>query len=174
MNTINLRTGLKTIILVISISISSFKSYSQNISTQLGAIKTNLLFSTDNNPLRIKSQIIIKRGMLKARANTLSESSYAYGYGLQSLHLEFISHNGIEKKYLNRKERGFNKSHVIKFINKNNEIILEKKLGENMIEENIYNNSLFTYSINLFSIPVILLDDTERIDIIKITSKKPK
>jgi hypothetical protein len=170
MNRIKLKTVLKSIILIVVITVSSFKSYSQNISEQLGAVKTNFSFSSDNNTLNVKSQIIVKRGMYNKDYD--SRTKAAYGYGLQSLHLEFISHDKLKKIY--QKGRwgelptiNFN----LKFINKNNEVIFEKKVEENTISENTYNN-LFIYSVNLYSIPVILLDDTERIDIIKITNDK--
>ncbi len=168
------RRNKLTIILFTLLSVSL---NAQTISQKLGGISTNFTIKSKSVLLNNEKQILIKRGVssygIDYEPSQNFSYGYAYGYGYQSYHIEFVSENRIQEKKIT------NKSKVTYY-----QLILGDITGNNL--QNTYvsdsdvklwigakeGKMVYTYSINLVNIPIILLDDISEINIVKFIVEK--
>jgi hypothetical protein len=141
----------------------------QNISESLGAIKTNFRIYSDTIDLKVSDQIII----LRAEKQTYSDSNFGtgWGYGYRSFHLEFITKKilKVENYHFRVGRDNENKLQLI-FYDSNSSVLATISVPFNYVD--LYNNSSITdspffYSIDLIDVPVVLLDKTAKINMIK-------
>jgi hypothetical protein len=106
----------------------------------------------------------------------MSTTNSAAGYGYQSFHLEFIARKDIKvetfKYSLGRDNRS--KLELI-FYNSENLIIASSSIpfeSVHVLSNTSSSDGLFIYSIDLIDIPIVLLERTHKIDMIKKVSSK--
>jgi hypothetical protein len=166
----NHRTILLITVYIFSVNILG----AQNLKESLGGTKTNFQIYSDTVDLKVSDQIII----LRTEKQTYSDSNYGtgWGYGYQSFHLEFITKKNIKienYKYKTGRDNG-NKLELI-FYDSNNNILATSSFPYYYVD--LYNNpsiidSPFFYSIDLIDIPIVLLDKTAKIGMIKKVAEK--
>jgi hypothetical protein len=163
------------IILLISLHIFSANIIgAQNLEESLGGTKTNFQIYSDTVNLKVSDQIIIKR----AEKQTYSDSNFGtgWGYGYQSFHLEFITNKNIKIENYKYKAGRDNETKLeLIFYDSNNRILATSSLPYYYVD--LYNNpsitdSVFFYSIDLIDIPIVLLDKTAKIGMIKKVAEK--
>ncbi len=163
------------VILLVTVSMLSFNILgAQNIKESLGAVKTNFLIYTDTVDLKVSDQIII----LRAEKQTYTDSNFGtgWGYGYQSFHLEFVTEKNIKvENYRFRTGRDNEDKLQLIFYDSKNSILATTSIPFNYVD--LFNNSSITgspffYSIDLIDIPIVLLDKTAKIGLIKKVAKK--
>lgn len=136
--------------------------YSQNLTEKLGGITTDFEIISDTNTLEVIDQVIIKRGLSDSKRNIslTPEGVYAYGYGLQTYRLEFITPNElvkIEGRYPDRYQYG------LEFIDGNGYKLMEIRMTSENIISYLNEGNFNIYSVNLQNIPLIVLNKTRTI-----------
>ena len=147
--------------LIIVLQLFSFTDLvSQNLVESIGGYKTNYIITSDSIVINNKSQVLIRR----AESNHISSANAGYGYGYESLHLEFISKDSIVT--IERSKRSLFPFYVIQFYDVENSLIAQKYLMKNDIDilKN-KENLIKTYSIELKDIPVSVLEITKKVNI---------
>lgn len=168
----NLRKKCQRFIVLISILISTIPSlYSQSLIENLGGVKTDFQFTTDSVEIPIIEQAILRRGVSKYNSGIVSDGGYGYGYGLQTFHLEFITEAKITERYRSGK-RSNRKHYEIKLWDENDSLLLHIGIQLSELRKVSNGKNLYTYSINLNRIPIVLLDKTQKINIDKIKKGK--
>lgn len=149
----------KSLVLMLLI-FSSTTLHSQTLTEKIGGIKTNFEIVSDTSKLTIIDQTIFKRGLSDFKA----DYNGGYGYGLQTYRLEFITNDKFNTigRYENSKF-----IYKLKLIGADNSILLQTNLNRNRIIKFSNGEDLSTISVNLQSLPLIVLDKTERIKIEK-------
>ena len=137
----------------------------QSLSESLGGTKTNFRIYSGPTELITSDQIII----LRAEKDTYSDLYAGWGYGYRSFHLEFISNKNIVELQSDVKSERYKMK--LTFYDSDNKILTMVTLPSHYLNE--YSNSssedaLFIYSLDLIDIPVVILDKTKKIDIIKL------
>jgi hypothetical protein len=159
----------KTFLLIIVFIFSANILGAQNLKESLGGAKTNFQIYSDTVDLKVSDQIII----LRAEKQTYSDSNYGtgWGYGYQSFHLEFITKKNIKvENYKFRNGRDNETKLELTFYDMNNGVLATTSFPYDYVD--LYNNSSITdspffYSIDLIDIPIVLLDKTAKIGMIK-------
>jgi hypothetical protein len=146
----------------------SFYPYSQNLSQKLGAIPTDFVFTTNNEPMIVHQQHIIERASLLISKK--DEMPIAAGY--KSYWLEIETETKIN--FLGRLNRnGRNGRNNVSCYDANGELLgmfplsssdVRVVLKEQFVFETKTDNRFV--SINIRTIPLVVLDKTTRIDII--------
>ena len=144
----------------------------QSLTESLGATKTNFKICSNTVDLETLNQIVIQS------AEQIYSSEYGYGY--QSFHLEFVSQKKIaatkaeqfeNKELLQMASYYSGNKYLMTFYDSNDQILLTITVPLSSID-NFTNasmdNRLYFYSIDLIDVPIILLDKTTKIDILKI------
>lgn len=144
---------LKIFILFISFFVSNEQLHAQNLIEQLGGVRTNFKFHCGMVDLEVKSQCIIKRA--ESGYGYTSLSDHVYGYGYESFHLEFET--TVESDLNKTWEYG-----IITFYDANDNILSTKSLWSRVLRSG--KNPWF-YSVRLIDIPILILDNTSRIEI---------
>lgn len=138
----------------------------QSISEYFGGIKTKFEVFSDTIDLKVIDQIVV---LAAEKRSYISISDNAgWGYGYQSIHFEFIT----KKELFEISAAGKNKNkYKLTFSDQDNLILQTIYIPEYSVDKcintNIVNGRVF-YSIDLIYTPVLLLDKTKRIDIIKL------
>lgn len=159
----------KSILLIAAYLFSVNILGAQNLKESLGGIKTNFLIYSDTVDLKVSDQMII----LRAERKSASDSNFGtgWGYGYQSFHLEFITKkNIIIESYKFRTGRDNEMKLELIFYDSNNSVLATSSIPYYDID--LCNNSSiidspFFYSIDLIDIPIVLLDKTVKIGMIK-------
>ena len=146
----------------------------QNLKESLGSTKTNFQIFSDTVDLKVSDQIII----LKAEKKSNSDATFGYGwgYGYQSFHLEFITNKDIKvETFKYRTGRDNEEKLDLVFYDSANIILATTTIPFDYVD--ILNNTSITdgpffYSIDLIDIPIVLLDKTSKIGMIKKVSNK--
>lgn len=143
--------------------------YAQSFIEKIGGVKTDFVFSTDSVDLQIVEQAIIIRGFsdFNTSKNTQNSYGYAFGYGLQSYHLEFISTSEV-KTIEKFKKKATNAYYDIKLYDENNMLIQNFIVLYRHSKEINKTVEISSYSINLNQIPIIIFNRVKRIDIVLI------
>jgi hypothetical protein len=164
----------RTILLITAYVFSVNILGAQNLKDALGGIKTNFQIYSDTVDLKVSDQIII----LRAEKNYNSDSNFGtgWGYGYQSFHLEFITKKNIKiENYKYKSGRDNENKLELIFYDSNNSVLATSSFPYNYVD--LYNNpsiidSPFFYSIDLIDIPIVLLDKTAKIGMIKKVASK--
>lgn len=159
----NKRLQAFTVLIVILTAISPGLR-AQSLIEGLGGVKTNFRFTMDSGEMPIIEQAILKRGVSDYNYNDTGDSGYGYGYGLQTFHLEFITKSAMNEKYRS-KNRMKRKFYEIKLLDETNTLLLIIKMKLREVVKVSNGDDLFTYSINLKKIPMVLLDRAKIINI---------
>lgn len=157
---------------------------SQSLFEKLGGIKTDFIIKSDSTELNIISQGIIKNSFYESDYSTSVNQSYGYGYGVECYYLEFITDVKIKPIIRRTFLINFEVYNIQCFDESGNCILKESVMGhtckktsnENPVQPNPHtatnvrivkktsiDNTLYSYSINLHSIPMIILDKTKKI-----------
>ena len=155
--------------LLIMFQLSLFNISAQNLENSLGGVKTNFQLFSDTTNLNPTNQIIIRRADKKSAGDVSFGTGWGYGY--QSFHFEFISNkNIIEKKYMYKAGRDNDDKLELTFYNSDN-VVLATYLLDYSYVDLLYNSSSdrsqYFYSIDLINIPIVLLNETVKINLIK-------
>ena len=165
----------KTLLFLI-IQLSVFNIDAQSLSESLGAVKTNFQIISDTKDLKVMDQFIIKRAEKKSYTRSFSEGGYGYGYGYQSFHLEFVTQETyIQKEFDHKEAKNNNDKLKLTFYDKSDKIIATYVLDFSVVDlkyELAFDKMRYFYSIDLIGIPIVLLDETVKIDLIKLVSDK--
>ncbi len=140
--------------------------YAQSLIEKLGGVKTDFVFATDSIELHIVDQAIIQRGFSDFNVRTNSSNSYghAYGYGLQTFHLEFITTSDLKtyEKFKNKPDKAI---YDIKLYDENDTLLLNFGVLFGKSKATTKISGMISYSINLIQVPLILFDRVKKIDI---------
>lgn len=157
---------MRSLILSISLLLPCLILQSQTIIEQLGAVKLNCkITSQDSVVLNNAAQFLINRAVKNQFKNTQPNGSgYAYAFGYNEIHLEFMTDSEIRTK------EGIGrvlKKYVLRFFNENNQTIAYFDLGKEKIKKvsNGQKNKRISYSINLQDIPMVIFNEVDKIDI---------
>ncbi|MDX8338282.1 hypothetical protein SLH46_03735 [Draconibacterium sp. IB214405] len=170
---------MKTIIcLVVLLQCFVFSGKAQSLTETLGGIPTNYKIVSDTVDLKATDQFIIQRAEKKAEHRSNMESysgyGYAYGYGYQSLHLEFIAKESYVWKEIETKNRNYDKL-LFTFYDANDEILASRSWNTSEVAILYHlpsDNQRFFYSIDLLNIPIVLLEKTVKINLIREVSDR--
>lgn len=151
------------LLLIIQLFVINILS-AQSLSESLGGTKTNFRIYSGPTELITSEQIII----LRAEKNTFSDLYAGWGYGYRSFHLEFISNKNIVEMQSDVKSERYKMK--LTLYDADNKLLTTITLPSYYLNE--YSNSssedaLFIYSLDLIDIPVVILDNTKKIDIVK-------
>lgn len=146
----------------------------QNLKESLGGIKTNFQIYSDTVDLKASDQFIILRTEKKIHTDEVGRFAWAYAY--QSYHLEFVTKQNLKVEFF-KKEAG--KDHGSKleltFYDSNNNVLTTTTLPYEYVDVFTNTTSMDNpnfYSIDLIDIPVVLLDKTAKINMIKLNAKR--
>lgn len=148
----------------------------QNLKESLGGIKANFQIYSDSVNLEVSDEIIVLKAARKFYADC--QCGTGWGYGYQSYHLEFITKKQLttkNAKYLIGRDNA--DKIELKFYDAGNTLLASPTFPFTIID--LYNNaavknSLFFFSIDLIDIPVVLLNKTSKIDLIRRVALNPK
>ncbi|WP_439182264.1 hypothetical protein [Carboxylicivirga taeanensis] len=143
------------------------EAHSQSLLEKTGGITTNFTFTSASVELPVQSQAIVKRGLAKFEYNSGMDAGYGYGYGMECWRLEFTTTVKIKELHINN-DRSRKQYFSFNLCDKDGETLLVAQLDEEAIAMVNNGDKLLTYSINLNSIPLILLDKTQSIRIEKV------
>ena len=139
----------------------------QSLSEKLGAVKTNFRFYSDTIALNVTDQFLLKNAGGYSSVSYSSDNSYAYAAGYESFHLEFVTYKPLTREIL----KGLlNPDHYrLEFYDSRNNKLATMKLHDkvSVAENTEIKGSPAFYSIDLYEIPISLLDKTTKINIIE-------
>lgn len=134
----------------------------QSLTESMGAIKTHFKFYSDNTALNVSEQFIIKRA--GSHSSSFQEGGLAAGY--DSYHLEFSTRTALKTTDI------YKHTHVseykVGFYDSNNNLLGTFMFGANhaqMISNPSRKGSAAFYSLDLFKLPLSILDQTAKINI---------
>lgn len=164
-------------IFLLSFSLSYSPSlFGQTITEDMGAVKTDYLITSEDLNLELIDQIIIKRGegTFYTGSEAVGEGGAGYGYGIgkETFHLELMSLNPVRERQT--KNRWHSGMFLLQFYNTQNQLICNVMVpAKDVILTSEKENPLFyLYSINLARVPLVVLDHTNRINIVNLTNKR--
>lgn len=144
---------LKICLLFISFFIANEQLYAQSLTERLGGVRTNFKFYCGTVDLEVKNQCIIKRA--ESGYNYTSSPDNVYGFGYESFHLEFETN--IESALNKNWEYG-----IITFYDANDNILSAERIWHRVSRTG---RKPWFYSVSLTDIPILILDNTSRIEI---------
>ena len=146
------------LLILFSLSINA-----QSLLEAAGGIKTDFAFTTKDEDMGVESQILIRRSM----EGTYNGMGQAYAYNAEFFFLELMSTKGIATQKINRKTTIF---YLLKFYDANDQLIAEYKRNKNQlkVKSNEQEDAKFYItSISLRNIPLVFLEKTQRVEVIK-------
>lgn len=157
--------------LFIIIQLIVLNLYSQSLTESLGGINTNFQFYSDTVKLEVADQSIILRAESLRDTHISSNGGAGWGYGYQSYHLEFITKDELSvKTFPHKRFRNNNDRLKLIFYDSNNNSLASYLL---FFDSNcLYNDDLYFYSMDLIEIPLILLDRTVKIELLRLSASK--
>lgn len=146
----------------------------QDLNDALGGVKTDFQIFSGTVDLDVSDQMII----LKAKKRHEADFSFGHGwgYGYQSYHLEFIANKYFKVETFKHRTGGNNASRLEVIFYDSNNIILASSFipFDNVLvfSNPPINMGPFFYSIDLIDIPIVLLNKTSKISMIKKVSSR--
>lgn len=146
----------------------------QSISERAGGVTTNFIITSDSILLNDTQQILIKRGKYEYSTYTssLSDSGYGYGYGYQSFHIEFTSNKEISTVIQSKRRKSRRRVHFsLRFTDNSGRVYENVEINESEINSLIGtkdSDKAYYYSINLASVPLLVLNEVSEINIIRV------
>jgi hypothetical protein len=157
----------KSVLLIVLIILLSYPSFSQSLYEKAGGIKTDFRILSDTVDLTILAQGLIERGFFDYE----SSENYSYAYGMQVWFLEFVTTNNLQWIYQPRKHGIFGRNFCkIILLDESNNQLMTTDVPSNYIQEVSNENGLQTFSVNLYKVPLVLLDKTVTIKLRRITN----
>jgi hypothetical protein len=148
--------------LIIILAVNLWGS-AQNISEQLDAISTDFEFTSNGKSLNVVHQQIIKRPGHRSSGDS--------GFGFETHRLEFETNTSLVKLEGRIRDR-YNPYHFY-FLNEQNDTLAFIKLDRQNVltvfTSDREDNEIRFYSVDLRTIPILVLDQTRRIDVIHYT-----
>jgi len=144
----------------------------QSVTEKLGAVSTEFTFLSLDDTLNVTDQIILKRGLSKAKTENdrWGDSAYGMGYGLglETFRLEFSSKDNIKTLLVSERNK---RAYEIEFLDQNQSLLLKKEVSiKNMIR--YWNGEdLHVFSLNLQDIPLVILNTTSYFKITYLASE---
>ena len=159
------------LLLLTFLSCTSFAAvlFGQNIATWEpdDAVETNFKITSEGADLGASEQLLLERGESSYELGTGLNGGYVHGY--QSLHLEFRS----EKRIVIKVQKDRNKRRprlVMQFFDKNGDLLgSHEALYRQSVDEftgKDVNTGPYFYSIDMVDIPMLLLQHTDRIELL--------
>lgn len=141
----------------------------QKLSESLGSIKTDFEFYSDTIDLEVHGQFIIKNA-----GGFYSYDMTTGGYGMvyTSYHLEFSTYKELKFEYFKRHTNSLH--YIIDFYNSDNlKLASIKFLGNKVskITNTETKGSITYYSVDLYNIPISLLNNTKKLNIVEYREK---
>jgi hypothetical protein len=156
---------MKVIILFSLFIVSANYLISQTLSERFGAVQTNFEFTSNNERLEIGSQQIVKRSGRFVHGS--GDVSSASGYETLRLELEVANDIPFIRSRLLDGNQGFHLS----FYSGNGEYLGFRRLYDGEVirfrKDVQWTSPVSVYSFDLYSIPLIILDKTSRIEILR-------
>jgi len=159
-NTTISRITRNLFVTAILLSTLCFNTNSQGLVEKFGGIKTNFVICDSKGEIDVLDQAIIKR----TYQGTSSSEKAAYGYASQALFLEFSSLQK-SKALKNINKTIFLSSFTVSLSDKDGNNIFSEEFSLSSFQSNTRNTSLYSYSLNLMHIPLIVLEKTHKITI---------
>lgn len=168
-----IKNKYQVVILLFAFLLSSTGVNSQSLVKNFGGVKTNFKINLNSEDISVIDQVIVQRGTREYNSYSFSEGAYGYGYGLQSLYLEFITDTKIEMKDVPDR-KVWRTRYEIKLVDEQNSTLLILKVKFNKLRILSNGDDLFTYSLNLREFPLVLLDRTRKLSIKRVDILKTK
>lgn len=159
-------------ILAILLVFSSFSLFAQTVGDDLGTVSCEFDIHSGSNELDIRKKVLVRRATTEGVSSNYENQSYAYGYAYSEWHLEFISNTPIgsrkkasEEDYLKRGK------YCIQLLNLNGDVLMKTYLIKDDLrswEGAIDDKPIYTYSLDLINIPLVIIDDVDALNIIQI------
>jgi len=157
-------------LLALLVLFSSYSTQAQTVSEKLGGVHCAFELYSDTTELDVRNQLLIGRANTESTYSSDDNSSSASALGYTEWHLEFVSRTKIgsrDRAYEERKN--YRRHYHVQFTNSKGDIILSTYLGSDKIRlwaGESYTVPIYTYSIDLINLPLISLDDVEKMNIV--------
>lgn len=149
------------LLLIIPLAMSA---QNQSLIEQLEGVETSFKITWQENDLKLTDQAVFKRGLSRYKygEEPVMEYGYGFGYGVETFRLEFMTNDSIEVIDSSYKRR-FN--YEIVLVDSDDSILLKTNVNRSDILKFSNGKNLNTISINLQSLPLIVLNKTSVIKI---------
>jgi|GEM_PF-6599286 len=150
--------------------------HAQSLSEQMGGIKTHFQFYSLITHLNVSDQMLILRAENVHHAVDFTESAFGWGSGYRSFHLEFASEEELNTQTFTYKAGRDNDDKLkLTFYDANKHILASFPIPFERV--NMYSGTndkkdSFFYSIDLINVPLIILDKTAAIDMVKMVASR--
>ena len=155
-------------LLFLFIGLFSLTTSAQNLSLteQLDGAETQYEMVWEANELNIIDQGIYKRGLSRWRTDggLATKYGWGYGYGLETFRLEFMTNDQVETIDVGDK-RARKNTYEITLFDSDNTPLLKKGISQRDIVKYTNGGDLITVSVNLQTLPLIVLNKTRSINI---------
>ncbi|MBN2615795.1 MAG: hypothetical protein JXR71_08890 [Bacteroidales bacterium] len=154
----------KTIYIITVLFFFSGLASAQSLTESLGTVKTHFKFYSDTTPLNVSEQFIIKR----AGSYSVTAQDLGMAAGYDSYHLEFATQTALKTTdiYKHNKVSEYN----VRFYDANNNLLgtfmFEPEHAQKISNTNKKGSEAF-YSLDLFKLPLSILDRTVKINILE-------
>ncbi len=159
---------MKTLLITL-FSTLCFYSSSQTITDQMGGVDCNFTFTSNSYNLDVIKQTLLERPKAVSKSSALENESYGYAYAYTEWHLEFVSNTSIKSRERNMEEgRNRRQKYHLEFYNKTGDLLMETYISKDKLklwQGKAGNGIIYTYSLNLINVPLILLDNVTNINI---------
>ncbi|MDG1334082.1 MAG: hypothetical protein P8P74_17230 [Crocinitomicaceae bacterium] len=154
------------------IFLASFSISAQSISDQVGGVSCSYELYSDGDTLDVIKQLLIQRPTARSGVSDIENQSYGYGYAYSSWCLEFVTNTGISTRNRNNLERRNRRGkYNVTFKNRAGGMLFSQYMGRDKVrlwKGKIHTGVVYTYSLNLIDVPLIVLDNVASIDIVRI------
>lgn len=134
----------------------------QSLTDSLGAIKTHFKFYSDTTPLNVSQQFIIKR----AGSYSVAAQDLGMAAGYDSYHLEFATQTALKTTDIYKHNKV--SEYKVAFYDTNNNLLgtfmFEPEHAQKISNSDKKGSEAF-YSLDLFKLPLSILDRTVKINI---------
>ncbi|HEX2921716.1 MAG TPA: hypothetical protein VHO50_11185 [Bacteroidales bacterium] len=139
----------------------------QSLKESLGGISTSYRIYSDSVDLKATDQIIIQRAEKNFGTDT---GGAGWGYAYQSFHLEFMTYRTIKTETFKYNRNQDNESKLeLRFFNWKGNLLATKSIpyySVDIVKNESLAGSPSFISIDLINIPIVLLDEATKIDMI--------
>lgn len=141
----------------------------QTISDEIGSVSCEFALSSNGTHLEVKKQLLTQRAEGRTEVSHDENRSYGLGLGYTEWHLEFVTTNPIITRPRTSEENGSHRDkYYIQLLDKDNNLLMKTYLTADLLrlwQGGTSTDPLYTYSLDLIRIPLILLDDVAYLDI---------
>lgn len=158
------------ILFILMLFFAAQQVMAQNLYEAMAGIKTDFIFTSNNEEIGAERQFLVKKSGVLLDYTPTSESSYGYGGGYESYHLEFYTRSNISVEHVYRPRPNYHYQLTF-YDHQNNKIstihFYRGRFGE-LPRVNVTEAPGMTYfSFDLRDLPIAVLEHTARIDVIK-------